>query len=100
MSGGENHVHTLVLTGPVTLEQSTRVSGLMRAALAEGKALRVDLGASGPWDLTGLQLLISLVATGREAGVTVRLAGVPGVCRATAERAGLGEWLQGVSEPR
>jgi hypothetical protein len=72
----------------------------MQAALASGRPLRVDLEVSGPWDLTGLQLLISLVATGRKSGLAVVLANVPEVCRDTAERAGLGSWLTGVTESR
>jgi ABC-type transporter Mla MlaB component len=91
-------VHTLTLSGPVTLYESSDVREALAAALAEGKPLRVNLETSGPWDLAGLQLLISAVATGRKAGLPVRLVQVPGVCREIAERSGLGDWLAEATE--
>ena len=52
-------VNTIRLTGPVTLYEVSAVGETLRMALAEGKQLRIDLSDSGPWDLAGLQLLIS-----------------------------------------
>jgi ABC-type transporter Mla MlaB component len=87
------------LSGPVTLYESAEFRESLHSALAEGKPLRVDLEASGPWDLAGLQLLVSTVATGRKVGLPVRFVHVPGVCRELADRAGLAEWLAAVSDP-
>ena len=92
------NVHNLVLSGPVTLYESAEVRESFASALAEGKDLRIDLETSGPWDLAGLQLLISVVATGRKGSQTVRLAHVPGGCREIAERSGLAAWLAEVAE--
>jgi ABC-type transporter Mla MlaB component len=91
-------VHTIVLSGPVTLYESTEVRETLLAAVAEGRDLRIDLETSGPWDLSGLQLLVSVVSTGRKGGQTVKLVMVPGVCRAIAERSGLADWLTEVVE--
>ena len=54
-------VKTLSLTGPITLYEVSAVCESLRMALAEGKPLRIDLSDSGPWDLAGLQVLISCV---------------------------------------
>ncbi len=86
------------LSGPVTLYESSEFRESLHSALAEGKPLRVDLEASGPWDLAGLQLLISTVATGRKVGLPVRLVNVPGVCREVADRSGLADWLAAASD--
>jgi ABC-type transporter Mla MlaB component len=88
----------LSLSGPITLYESLEVRETLRAALAEKRDLRVDLDASGPWDLAGLQLLVSLANTAHKAGLSVRLVHVPGVCREVAERSGLGPWLERISE--
>jgi ABC-type transporter Mla MlaB component len=95
MSGDDLNinVHNLVLSGPVTLYESAEIRESFLTALAEGKDLRIDLETSGPWDVAGLQLLVSVIATGQKAGQTVRLAQVPSGCREIAERSGLGGWL-------
>jgi ABC-type transporter Mla MlaB component len=90
--------NTVTLTGPITLYESAEVRESLLAAVAEGKPLRIDLGLSGPWDLAGFQLLIALMASGEKAGLPVRLAHVPGVCREVAERAGLADWLAVATE--
>ena len=69
------------LSGPITLYESSEVRDRLLTAMSEGKDLRVDLETSGPWDLAGLQLLISVVASGHKEGLSVRLVNVPGVCR-------------------
>lgn len=97
MTADEPGARTLVLSGAVTLYESSEVRETLIAALAERKDLRIDLETSGPWDIAGLQLLVSVVATGRRAGQSVRLVHVPGVCREVAERSGLTDWLAGVS---
>src|SRR5438034_11542960 len=87
---------TIVLTGPITVYEVSTVRETLRAALAEGKPLRIDLSDSGPWDLAGLQLLISCVKTGRDHNQVVRLVNTPRVCGELAERSGLAEWLRSV----
>jgi anti-anti-sigma regulatory factor len=84
------------LEGPATLAEAPETRRRLAAALDEGgpgKRLAVDLGGSGPWDLTGLQLLLATVTAGLRDGVTVRFRSIPGVCRDLAGRAGLGPWL-------
>src|SRR5262249_13199087 len=84
------------LTGPITLYEVASVCETLRAALAEGRPLRIDLNDSGPWDIAGLQLLISCVRTGTSLDLPVRLANTPRVCTEIAERSGLREWLRTV----
>jgi ABC-type transporter Mla MlaB component len=87
---------TILLTGPITLYEVSAVREILRAALAEGRALKIDLRDSGPWDVAGLQLLISGVKTGQNQNQLVRLVNVPRVCAEMAERSGLTEWLNSV----
>ncbi|MGE3821009.1 MAG: lipid asymmetry maintenance protein MlaB [Isosphaeraceae bacterium] len=94
----DRSILSVSLHGPITLYESVEVREILRAALAERKDLRVDLDASGPWDLAGLQLLVSLVNSCEKAGRSVRLVNVPGVCREIAERSGLGDWLAGSTD--
>ena len=51
---------------------------------------------TGPWDVAGLQLLISCVKTGRDRNQAVRLVNPPRGCAELAERSGLREWLHSV----
>jgi ABC-type transporter Mla MlaB component len=53
--------------------------------------LRIDLAASGPYDVSGLQLLLSVLRTPRTSGDPVRLARVPRVLFSIAERAGVAD---------
>jgi ABC-type transporter Mla MlaB component len=89
---------TIRLTGPITLYEVATVRETLRAALAEGKPVRIDLSDSGPWDVAGLQLLISCVQTGRIQDQRVRLANTPKVCAEIAERSGLADWLHSVED--
>jgi ABC-type transporter Mla MlaB component len=89
---------TVVLTGPVTLYEVSAVCDTLRGALVEGKPLRIDLSDTGPWDLAGLQLLISCVSTARNRDLAARLVGVPASCASVAERSGLSDWLKTVRE--
>jgi ABC-type transporter Mla MlaB component len=91
-------VKTILLTGPITLYEVAAVRETLRMALAEGKQLRIDLADSGPWDLAGLQLLVSCVKTARSRDREARLINVPGTCAEVAERAGLSGWLRSVRE--
>ena len=59
MAAERTESKTILLTGPITLYEVSAVRETLRMALAEGKRLRIDLSDSGPWDLAGLQLLIS-----------------------------------------
>ena len=86
-----------VLTGPVTLYEVASVRDHLRSALAAGKPLRLDLADSGPWDIAGLQLLISCVKAGRQLGQDVRLIHVPPACDDLARRYGLSDWLHSFS---
>jgi len=71
---------TVLLTGPITLYEVAAVRESLRTALAEGKPIRIDLSESGPWDVAGLQLLISCVKTGRDRNQAVRLVNPPRGC--------------------
>src|SRR4029077_16290483 len=82
------------LRGPVTLYETAEVHETLRTALADGGDLVLDLETSGPWDLSGLQLLLAAVASGRKLGQGVRFAQVPKVCAEIAERSGLEGWLR------
>src|SRR4029077_6605116 len=91
-------VKTLLLTGPITLYEVSAVCETLRMALAEGKQLRIDLTDSGPWDLAGLQLLVSCAQSARNRDLAVRLVSVPASCAQIAERSGLSGWLLSVRE--
>jgi ABC-type transporter Mla MlaB component len=91
--GGEHF-----LAGPVTLYEVTAVREVLRTALAAGAPVRLDLSDSGPWDIAGLQLLISCVKSGRLRGQEVRIVGVPQPCADLAGRYGLSEWLRSVGD--
>ena len=91
-------VKTILLTGPITLYEVSAVCETLRMALAEGKQLRIDLSDSGPWDLAGLQLLISVRQSARNRDLEVRLVGIPASCAQVAERSGLSDWLDRVRE--
>jgi ABC-type transporter Mla MlaB component len=81
------------MSGPVTLSEVPRWREALIAAFSEAKPVRIDLDASGPWDLAGLQLLISALATGQKSGQEVRLVHVPRGFTAIAEQAGVSERL-------
>ena len=97
MSEGDSDVTQVTLSGPMTLYESSVARETLLNALEDGKPLRIDLGHTGPWDLAGLQLLVSAVNTGLRSGVSVRLESVPGVCREIAGRSGLSRWLTDVA---
>jgi ABC-type transporter Mla MlaB component len=89
---------TILLTGPVTLYEVSTIRETLRTAMAEGTAFRIDLSDSGPWDVAGLQLLISCVKGGRQRNQGVRVVNVPPSCAELAERSGLSGWLQSVGD--
>ncbi|MGP0066886.1 MAG: lipid asymmetry maintenance protein MlaB [Isosphaeraceae bacterium] len=97
MAVESNEDPTILLTGPVTLYEVGTVRETLRDALAEGKPVRIDLSDSGPWDIAGLQLLVSCVKTGGERGQVVHVVNAPRVCVEMAERSGLSEWLRSVA---
>jgi anti-anti-sigma regulatory factor len=70
----------------------------LRMALADLTPLLIDLSDSGPWDLAGLQLLVSCDQSARSHDQSMRLVAVPEVCAEVAERSGLAEWLASVRE--
>jgi ABC-type transporter Mla MlaB component len=96
MTVEQEEVNTIRLTGPVTLYEVAEVCETLRMALSDGKPVRIDLSDSGPWDLAGIQLLISCVATGRDRDLEVRLVEIPPICSQVAERSGLSGWLVSV----
>ncbi|WP_406697587.1 STAS domain-containing protein [Singulisphaera sp. Ch08] len=98
MSLGDLGFHTVSLSGPATLYELAEIRESLLAAIAVGKDLRIDLETTGPWDLAGLQLMISATASGRRAGQAVRLVNVPRVCAEIAERSGLSNWLSSVTD--
>ena len=87
----------LALTGPVTLGEVVRLRGLLLAAMSDGDELRLDLSASGPWDLAGLQLVLSAAVMARNLGRRMILDGIPDAFRALAESASATEFLDGVA---
>ena len=89
---------TVVLTGPITLYEVAAVCETLRGAMADGKQLRIDLNDTGPWDLAGLQLLISCARSARNREQAIRLSGVPASCAQVAQRSGLFDWLKSVQE--
>ena len=91
-------VTTILLTGAITLYEVSAVCETLRVALAEGKELRIDLTDSGPWDLAGLQLLISCTRSARDCDLAVHMVGVPASCAQVAQRSGLSDWLLTVRE--
>jgi anti-anti-sigma factor len=98
MTVEQTETKTILLTGPITLYEVSAVRETLRLALAEGKRLRIDLSDSGPWDLAGLQLLVSCVKTARNRDREARLINVPKTCVDIAERTGLLEWLRSVQD--
>ena len=98
MAFDENSATAVTLSGPATLYESSEIRDTFQAAVAEGRDVRIDLETSGPWDLAGLQLLVSVVTSGHKEGRSVRLVNVPGVCLEIAERSGLAGWLADASE--
>ena len=94
-------IATLAIKGPVTLAEvaSWRVE-ILRAFDREGD-LRADLAGSGPWDLAGVQLLASALATAARRGRAFRLSGVPEVLATALDRAGLAGAFSGhLDDPR
>jgi anti-anti-sigma regulatory factor len=89
----QGDVNVVVLSGPATLYESAEIREILLAAVIEDRPLRIDLETSGPWDIAGLQLLVSAFASARRAGQTVRLVNVPRVCAEIANRSGLADWL-------
>jgi anti-anti-sigma regulatory factor len=98
-NGDEPGEHVLQLSGPVTLYESGEVREILLGALAEGSATTtIDLETSGPWDLSGLQLLVAAEHSAARFGTVVRFTRVPTVCTEIAERSGLGGWLRDLTD--
>jgi ABC-type transporter Mla MlaB component len=98
MSDVEPPVNTVMLSGPMTLYESADLRDQLRSALEAGRPVRLNLETSGPWDLAGLQLLVSAVASGRQTGLEIRFEHVPKVCTELAERSGLRDWLDALTD--
>jgi ABC-type transporter Mla MlaB component len=98
VAGESKDYKTVLLTGPVTLYEVSAVRESLRLALAEGKPLRLDLSDSGPWDLAGMQLIVSCVKAAQSRDREARVTNVPRYCADIAERSGLAEWLKSVQD--
>ena len=98
MTVEQTETKTILLTGPITLYEVSAVRETLSLRSGGGKALRIDLSDSGPWDLAGLQLLVSCVKTARNRDREARLINVPKICVEIAERTGLAEWLRSVQD--
>ena len=94
----ETQPATVRLSGPMTLPEVALWHGRLHAALDRGAGLRIDLAAAGPWDVAGLQLILSALASGKQSGRDVRLLEVPGVFFALAAQAGLAGAFDGAIE--
>ncbi len=79
----------LEFAGPLTLAEVGRWREALLDAIARGGPLRIDLGASGPWDAAGLQLLLCAEESCRRAGLDLTFEALPGALRALAEAAGV-----------
>lgn len=84
----------LTVSGPVTIYEAKDWRDQFLHSLRPGEPLEVDLHTSGPWDIAGLQLLISLANTADAKDCEIRFQLVPEVCRELAQRAGLSVWLK------
>jgi anti-anti-sigma regulatory factor len=80
---------TVFVTGPVTLAEAPGWREDLADGLARFDGLRLDLGRSGPWDLAGAQVLLSLRVSTERMGVSLKLANVPVVFMTVVERSGL-----------
>lgn len=87
---------TIEISGAVTLAEAPRWRDALLAAFATGKPVHVRLANAGPWDLAGLQLLISAVATARETGQALALLDFPKSASKMAERGGLSDAFRAV----
>jgi ABC-type transporter Mla MlaB component len=84
---------TVQVTGPVTRAEVARWRTAFLDGLARGSGLCIDLAASGPWDLAGVQLLLATMASARRTGQPINLVHVPDVLTKAAERAAVRERL-------
>lgn len=89
---------SMSVSGPMTIYEATDWREQFLAAITPGTTLNVDLHTAGPWDLAGLQLLLSLVRTGEQRDCPVKFRLVPSTCREIARRAGLVQWLNDHTE--
>lgn len=80
---------TVFVTGPMTLAEASGWRDDFADGLARFDELRLDLGRSGPWDLAGTQVLLSLRVSAERNRVTLKLANVPAVFMNLVERSGL-----------
>jgi ABC-type transporter Mla MlaB component len=94
VAGADAMDATILLTGPVTVYEVGTIRETLRTGLAERSDVQIDLSDSGPWDVAGLQLLVSCVKSGQERGQSVQVVNAPRSCVEVAERAGLSEWLR------
>ena len=85
--------HVLCLSGPMNLAECGPARRAIVAAMSRGADLRLDLAGSGPWDLAGLQLVLSAVKTARAEGRTAVLTRVPDGFVQVAKAAGCMEFL-------
>ncbi len=91
-SSAQDGVGSLLrVSGPVTLEHAER---WRESLLAHRGDLRLDLSESGPWDMAGLQLILSAMKT--ERGRILKR--VPAMLLEVANSAGTLDVLEAVIE--
>ena len=79
----------LRVDGPMTIGEVARWRDELGDMLACAGGIRLDLSASGPWDLSGMQLLLAVLASCEQRYQTLRLINPPSVFLNLAERSGL-----------
>jgi ABC-type transporter Mla MlaB component len=89
---------TVLVTGPLTRDEVAHWQMAFADGLVRGRGLRIDLAESGPFDLSGVQLLLAAIASGQRTGWPIVLARVPDVLKVVAERAGLLDRLAAITE--
>jgi ABC-type transporter Mla MlaB component len=83
----------IAITGPMTLAECEAGRTALLAAMVSGGDVRLDLSGSGPWDLAGLQVVLSAVKTARAAGRSLTLLRAPEGFSQVAEKAASIEFL-------
>ena len=79
------------LTGPITRAEVAFWRDALAEAVARDGGLTMDLGASGPWDMAGVQMLVSAMISVERAGGVVRMTRAPKIFLNIIERAALSD---------
>jgi ABC-type transporter Mla MlaB component len=90
----------LEIAGPLTVETVSAVKARLEAAIAGRFGGSCDLGAVGPCDTAGVQLLCSAVATAARMGVPFRVATASAAVIEAAVRIGVSHEAIGLRRDR